>query len=536
MFIVDTTFGDRPLPINYLSMGGVPFAPQTILRLPTDRVFQLELTRANQIATNGDLPTTTYWDHYYKTDQMKVSAHYPLIVSSSESLTCPIWPEQTSLYFDQSSPSNPFPPNGNDLVHDSFYFMLCEESTDLGEDLLELLPVEARRFEFYLYQEGDRVRHYENVNALDLSASLSPNPETLTLDTDGTWSSPITASYSQNLDRLRVVANPDDLTPLAEFTTGSSSTNYCSNGAETNDTLTVRSSYRVLVAMCGEGAGDIELRDPETDILLQSYTLTAQAAPQPTVNTCDTSSISLSTSYGSGVWDLLDCTSPHREDRYVDYYTIRVSTATEVQIDLTSGTDTYLQFWAGVDTSVAPDETNDDGGSGYNSRMERELTAGITYTIGATTYGSGDTDTYQIRVMEVSPPVAPTPTPTPTPPPTPLPSTVAYIDPSPARYNFLADGTAHHQFHVVTPATVRVEINQSVSGRPARVHNNGAILSQNGCTAIGSSGDTSLLIIPPNQGTSFRGVVWIVGCSTGLTTITLHESGRIPRSYTISIN
>ena len=535
-FIVDTVFGNRPLPINYLSMDGVPFAPQTISRLPINKAFQVELTRANQLTTNGVLPTTTYWDHYYKTDQMRVNAHYPMMVSFSDNITCPTWPQDTSLYLDRVDPPNPFPTDGNDLVHDAFYIKLCAESTDLTVDLLELLPVEARQFEIYLYQDGDRVRHYENVNALDLSASLSPNPETLTLETDGTWSSPISVSYSHHLDALKAVANPHDPTPLAEFTTGSSSTNYCLNGAETNDTFTVLDSYIVHVAMCDAGTGDIELRDPETGIVLQSYTLTAQDAQAPTPNSCDTSSIFLSSSYRSGVWDSGDCTSPHRPDRYVDYYTIQLNRATEVQIDLTSSTDTYLQFWTGTDTSVSPDETNDDDGVGYNSRIERELAADTMYTIGATTYGDGETGSYRIRVMEVSTPSEPAPTPTPVPPPTPLPSTAAYIDPSPARHYFSADGTSHHQFHVVTSATIRMEVNQAVAGRPARVHNNGTILNQNGCTAISSSDDTSLLIIPPNQGTSFRGVFWIVGCDPGATSLVLHETGRTPRSYTIIVN
>ena len=74
-----------------------------------------------------------------------------------------------------------------------------------------------------------------------------------------------------------------------------------------------------------------------------------------------------------------------------------LANSTRVQIDLTSSTDTYLLFYNGLNTSNDPEEENDDGGDGYNSRLTMDLTGGRTYTIGATTYSSAATGSYQLH-------------------------------------------------------------------------------------------------------------------------------------------
>ena len=82
-YIADSTFSNRPLPISYLSFNGNPLAPQNVSRFPTGKAMPVTLTKANLLSTNGTLPTNSTWSHYYRTNQVKISAHYPVIISSS---------------------------------------------------------------------------------------------------------------------------------------------------------------------------------------------------------------------------------------------------------------------------------------------------------------------------------------------------------------------------------------------------------------------------------------------------------------------
>jgi len=69
-----------------------------------------------------------------------------------------------------------------------------------------------------------------------------------------------------------------------------------------------------------------------------------------------------------------------------------------VTIDLTSSKDTYLFLLEGNNENGSIIERNDDGGTGFNSRITRTLAAG-TYTIEATTYRT-DTGSFVLRVSK----------------------------------------------------------------------------------------------------------------------------------------
>lgn len=211
-YIVNSAFANRPLPINYLSFGDKPLAPQNIARLPTNKALPVKLISANLLSTNGALPIGTSWSHYYRTNHLRVKANYPAHVSTSPTSSCPSRPGTSWAYFTDSSPRNPFPTNGNRRTERSLYLKLCAEHTehtDHTTELLELEPVEAKLVEnSYGYNDGDRLRHYQNVTAKDLTASLSPNPETLTLLDDGTWSGRITVNGTSNLPIVRVNREP----------------------------------------------------------------------------------------------------------------------------------------------------------------------------------------------------------------------------------------------------------------------------------------------------------------------------------------
>ena len=98
----------------------------------------------------------------------------------------------------------------------------------------------------------------------------------------------------------------------------------------------------------------------------------------------------------SGSWES-DCTATHRSGRYAKYFTFTLAGSQEVTIDLQSSTDTYLYLLNGAGQDGSVIESDDDGGSGYNSRIVRTLPAGA-YTVEATTYSSGRTGSFTVSV------------------------------------------------------------------------------------------------------------------------------------------
>ncbi len=111
---------------------------------------------------------------------------------------------------------------------------------------------------------------------------MTPDPSRLTIAAAGTWYGPVGVLETlDDTDRVKVIANPDDPTPLAEIAPGTTTVNFCP--AETNDPMNVSNGTQMKVAMCGPGTGIVELRHPDEGYLLNRYTLTM--APPPT--TCD---------------------------------------------------------------------------------------------------------------------------------------------------------------------------------------------------------------------------------------------------------
>ena len=88
--------------------------------------------------------------------------------------------------------------------------------------------------------------------------------------------------------------------------------------------------------------------------------------------------------------------STHRNGRYARYYTFTLTQSTNVTIDLTSTKDTYLFLLSGVNKNGSIVAQDDDGGSGYNSKITRTLAAG-NYTIETTTY-STTTGSFTLKV------------------------------------------------------------------------------------------------------------------------------------------
>ena len=84
----------------------------------------------------------------------------------------------------------------------------------------------------------------------------------------------------------------------------------------------------------------------------------------------------------------------HRDGRYAAYNTFTLTQETEVSIDLTSSTDTYLYLLDSADNIIAQD---DDGGASLNSKITRTLEAG-TYTTESTTYNASATGVFNLKV------------------------------------------------------------------------------------------------------------------------------------------
>ena len=93
----------------------------------------------------------------------------------------------------------------------------------------------------------------------------------------------------------------------------------------------------------------------------------------------------------SGGWSSGDC---NRGGHYVDLYRVHLAARGEVTIELTSNTDTFLRL---VDDDGDLIDSDDDGGTDTNSRIRRTLAAG-TYMVEATTYGAGETGSYELRI------------------------------------------------------------------------------------------------------------------------------------------
>jgi hypothetical protein len=91
------------------------------------------------------------------------------------------------------------------------------------------------------------------------------------------------------------------------------------------------------------------------------------------------------------------CASTHRSGRYAKFYTFTLSSAADVQIDLSSSVDNYMYLLSGSGSSGGIVAEDDDGGGSQNARISESLNAG-TYTIEATTYSSSTTGSFTLTL------------------------------------------------------------------------------------------------------------------------------------------
>jgi V8-like Glu-specific endopeptidase len=113
----------------------------------------------------------------------------------------------------------------------------------------------------------------------------------------------------------------------------------------------------------------------------------------------DTSSCVSSINHNStinGTWTS-SCASANRSGRYAKFYTFTLSSAADVQIDLSSSPDNYLYLLSGSGSGGSIVAEDDDAGGSQNARISESLNAG-TYTIEATTYPSSTTGSFTLTL------------------------------------------------------------------------------------------------------------------------------------------
>ena len=108
------------------------------------------------------------------------------------------------------------------------------------------------------------------------AATLSPDPSTVDLLTDGTWH----AFTVQASEPVVVVANPTGTTPRIESTGTSGAANQCP--AESQDSLTRDDGQTIYLAGCSAGQAKVELRRASDQTLLRTYTFTIEDVPTAT--------------------------------------------------------------------------------------------------------------------------------------------------------------------------------------------------------------------------------------------------------------
>ena len=130
-----------------------------------------------------------------------------------------------------------------------------------------------------------------------------------------------------------------------------------------------------------------------------AFTLTVTAAGDGGVGGCaldDLGALSGTATRAGNLGD--DCESPSYPGRLARYYSFTLGQAGPVEIDLVSSAfDTFLALREGTDVAGGLVASDDDGGQGTNSRIETDLAAG-TYTIEATSYGTGVTGAFTLTV------------------------------------------------------------------------------------------------------------------------------------------
>ena len=399
---------NRCLPIYRLELNGKPFAPQKISRFPSDAELQLQVVRANLQSIKGPPHSYSATLAAYEplnTGDLRLRAKYPLMISESSNITCSSSSTYTYVYADNQNYALP-QPNDQLLKSTPFYLKMCRVTTSSEESapLLEIHPVQAVPLPSSSYHPstGDRINHQEGIKIVQLTASLSPDPDTSIFNNSDNFSA-FTLYTGGDLTHGTVVANPGQTDPsLVKIAARDIYTQTCVSEPEIFGSLSGQSnSSTIYMSMCGTGTGKVEIQDPDTGLAVNSY----EAITGPPC----LESLSALPSAGkitSGTWTN-ECSSTRRTGKYARFYSFTLSQSTTVTVTSESTEETYLYLLTGG-AKTSPILTSDDdiSSTNRNSLVTQTLAAG-TYTAEVTTYYTGRTGNFIVRLLTPSSPSAP---------------------------------------------------------------------------------------------------------------------------------
>ena len=228
------------------------------------------------------------------------------------------------------------------------------------------------------------------------------------IDEESYSGGPVCGSESGNRSPVIVDVIPDTVMTVGDSITGDASDYFSDPDGDTlwyratssnTSVATVRLSGSIgTVTAVAEGRTTIRVTatDPGGLSAEQSFTVTVGSS---TACTEDLGTIPDGTTVTRAAsWDG-SCRSVHYSGgEYARYYNFTIAARVSVRIDLTSpSVDTWLALRRGAGTGGSLIESDDDGGTGDNSRITRTLAAG-TYTIEATTFRGGATGPFTLTL------------------------------------------------------------------------------------------------------------------------------------------
>ena len=237
--------GNRCLPIHYVVRNSKPFAPQNYAIIPTGTAIELQVVRANlQSIKSAPDPSPVRVGETLRdplnTGDVWLSVRSPFVVGTTkEDLSCVNQASQRAMYVERDTYSPDTHTQDASPKHTTVYLKACAVTSvaDRGSPQFEIKAVKAQRLPrgWLTTHEGGNIRGYQNMDAQAPKASFSPRPDTNFISPVDNWYGPLMLDTVSPLTSARVVANPDDDTPLVEFVTFSTTANFCSDGAETDD-------------------------------------------------------------------------------------------------------------------------------------------------------------------------------------------------------------------------------------------------------------------------------------------------------------
>ena len=429
-----TNSANQCLPINYLELDGKPFAPQNIERLPVGLPVKLQVVRANHQSVDGAPSQTlgrgSQTGTIGNTGELLLRAKFPLRAATTSNVVCPTTdadaddPDDSEVYAANSG--YPLITLDNTLKTTTVYVKVCQPiaGSETSSELLELLPVRAVFSQSlepppadppHTWQTsiGGRVRHYENLRA----GPTGCNPTAITLSSSyrsGAWATSDCSSilrpgkfadyYTFTLtEAKRMQIDLKSSTDPYLFLVHGSVVSANSQRSKNDDISSIIRNSRIAETL---QPGDYTIVATSFSEMagrnVGSYRLRVNG--ETVSSACNSTAVSLSATARSGAWTAQDCQSSRRPTQradgpyYVDYYTFTLASRTTVLIDLMSQTDTYLYLIDGTSSSGTGYRLHDDdGGTGYNSRISSTLPAG-SYTVAAATYYDKAVGTYTLRI------------------------------------------------------------------------------------------------------------------------------------------